>query len=91
MDTKTRINKILPIMKKIESHQEWNRLLFFISLGLACHALGCVGNNKKMTTYDYVGLIGCAATVQKGHSLRKKEEQGQKLWHILQTKSARQA
>lgn len=91
MDIIARQNAVLRCMKKNESHQDWNRWLFLISLGAVLHSVACLNTPKKLNAVDYVGIPVCAWALKNTFSLHKKEEKGQKLWHALQCKAARMA
>lgn len=88
MDIHARQNQVLKIMQKNENKQEYNKALFLFSLGVVLHALTCLNNPKKLNTADYIGVPAFGVSCKWAHSLHKKEERGQKLWHLLQAKSA---
>ncbi len=90
MDTSARLKKTHSLMRKIELHQDLNRIFILCSLGAVIHALTCFGTPKKLNTVDYLGVPACAVAFKRARCLSKKEEQGLKIWHTLQAKTARQ-
>ena len=87
MDIQARQKKVSKLIRKIERHQEFNRLFFMASLGVVIHALAYLKEPEKIGGVHYLGVPALALATKQAFILNKKEEQAHKVNYALQQKS----